>query len=159
MLVLKACRRMTSFSAQCSTFCPTCSIQRGEKPAQVNWMPSNKLLWQSRSIVATSAGAKSVYVPWVLVCDKVTRNAAGFSPELQPLAEDVCLHGLALFGNETKLRHQLRRVLQGVAVSQLTCKQISTKHNSSTHAQKPTRWTAFTAATVCSSDLRLDTKL
>lgn len=42
------------------------------------------------------------------------------SPELQPPAKNVGLHGLALLGAETKLRHQLRRVLQRVAVSQLT---------------------------------------
>lgn len=41
-------------------------------------------------------------------------------PELQPPAENVGLHGLALLGTEPKLRNQLRRVLQRVTVSQLT---------------------------------------
>lgn len=41
-------------------------------------------------------------------------------PELQPAAKNVGLHGLALLGAEAELRHQLRRVLQRVAVSQLT---------------------------------------
>lgn len=48
------------------------------------------------------------------------------SPELQPPAEYVGLHGLALLGAEAKLRHQLRRVLQRVAVSQLTWRQGDT---------------------------------
>lgn len=42
------------------------------------------------------------------------------SPELQPPAENVGLHGLALLGTEAKLRNQLGRVLQRVTVSQLT---------------------------------------
>lgn len=46
--------------------------------------------------------------------------ASSSPPELQPPAEDVRLHGLTLFGSETKLRHQLGGVLQGVAVAQLT---------------------------------------
>lgn len=42
------------------------------------------------------------------------------SPELQPPAKNVGLHGFALLGAETKLGHQHGRVLQRVAVSQLT---------------------------------------
>lgn len=45
------------------------------------------------------------------------------SPELQPTAENVGLHGLALLGTEPKLRNQLRGVLQRVTVSQLTWRQ------------------------------------
>lgn len=45
------------------------------------------------------------------------------SPELQPPAENVGLHGLALLGTEAKLGNQRRRVLQRVAVSQLTWRQ------------------------------------
>lgn len=141
---------MTSFAAQCSTFCPTCSIRRGEKPAQVNWTPSSKLLWHSRRIVVIGA-KKNVYVSWVLVLEdpkfKMTRNTAGSSPESQPLVEDVCLHRRALSGSEAKLRHQLGRVLQGVAVSQLTCIQII-----QVHMHRRTSGEQH-------SDLRLQTKL
>lgn len=47
-------------------------------------------------------------------------------PELQPPAEDVGLHGLALLGAEPKLGNQPGRVLQRVAVSQLTWRQEDT---------------------------------
>lgn len=58
--------------------------------------------------------------------------AGADSPELQPPAEDVGLHGLALLGAEAELGNQLRRVLQRVTVPELTYTQGDTVklHNS-----------------------------
>lgn len=55
-----------------------------------------------------------------------------FLPKVQPPAKDVCLHGLTLFGSETKLRHQLGRVLQGVTVAQLAWTSTHSKNWSGT---------------------------
>lgn len=117
--------RKSFFFCSCSAFWPTWETRLGQ--AAGNWKAlSGKFL-----------------PPWELLCKLVTlflwkyeRRSRGrswcfifprsSSPELQPPAEDVRLHGLALFGSESKLWHQLQSVLQRVTVPQLTCRWMHT---------------------------------